>query len=330
MTAACGHELEQFCSGVEPGQGRLVQCLNARRSELTEGCKSYLQPTRQGCAPEAGRVVRCIRPSDTDPAIKRYDRVDYVLFNQTTGPGANLLVFLPGTGGQPPGPIAFLHAAADAGYRVISLDYNDEPAVAVYCPPKPPACSGNFRRMRVYGDGISLAPAIDNTSAESIVNRLVKLLAYLDRQDPQQKWGNYLENGAPTWDRIALAGQSQGAGMAAYIAKEHVLARVILFSSPWDFVQSGGRNRVLAPWIAMPGKTPPERWFGGYHARENEAALLAQSYPALRIPPGNIRIFKRDLPTTQLNGKDANPFHGEGLMNPAYAEERSFFLGRSP
>jgi hypothetical protein len=184
--------------------------------------------------------------------------------------------------------------------------------------------------MRIYGDGISLAPAIDNTGAESIVNRLVKLLAYLDRQDPQQKWGGYLENGAPSWSRIALAGQSQGAGMAAYIAKEHVLARVILFSSPWDFVRSGGKDRVLAPWIATPGKTPAERWFGGYHARETEAALLAKSYAALRIPPGNIRIFNRDLPTTQQNGQDANPFHGQGLMNPAYGEERAFFLGRSP
>lgn len=159
---------------------------------------------------------------------------------------------------------------------------------------------------------------------------MVKLLAYLERQEPHEKWGGYLENGTLNWSRIAFAGQSQGAGMAAYIAKEHVVARVILFSSPWDFVQSSGRDRVLAPWIAMPGKTPPDRWFGGYHARENEAGLLAKSYPALRIPPEHIRVFKRDLPTTQQNGRDKNPFHGEGLINPAYGEERAFFLGRSP
>jgi hypothetical protein len=330
MNAACGRELQQYCSGVQPGQGRLVQCLSARQSDLAEGCRTFVQAARQGCAPEAGRVVRCITPSDTDPAIKNYDRLDFVLFNENASPGANLLVFLAGTGGKPPGPIAFLQAAADAGYRVISLDYNDEPAVAVYCPPKPPACSGNFRRMRIYGDGISIAPSIDNTRAESIVNRLVKLLAYLDRQDPQQKWGNYLESGAPSWSRIALAGQSQGAGMAAYIAKRELVGRVILFSSPWDFVQSSGNDRMLAPWIAAPGKTPPERWFGGYHARENDAALLTKSYAALRIPPENIRIFRRDLPASQKQGEDKNPFHGQGLMNPAYGEERALFLGRSP
>jgi hypothetical protein len=123
----------------------------ARQGELSEGCKTFVQLARQGCAPEAGRVVRCIKPSDTDPAIKRFDPVNYVLVNEATPVTANLLVFLTGTFGKPPGPTAFLHAAADAGDRVISLDYNDEPAVNVYCPAKPPACSASFRRMRVYG-----------------------------------------------------------------------------------------------------------------------------------------------------------------------------------
>src|SRR6266446_5925772 len=73
-----------------------------------------------------------------------------------------------------------------------------------------------------------------------------------------------LENGAPKWGRIVLAGQSQGAGMATLIAKRQAAARVILFSSPWDFVVSDGNARRLAAWISAPSKTPPERWFGGY------------------------------------------------------------------
>jgi len=328
ITAACAADLQRYCAGVQPGQGRLIQCLRDR--DLSEGCKSFLLRAR-GCAPEAGRVVECITPSDTDPAIKHYNSVHYVLFNENTGPSANLLVFLTGTGGEPPGPLAFLHAAADAGYRVISLDYNDEPAVRVYCPRKPPACSGNLRRMRIDGDGLSIDPAIDNTSAESIVNRLSKLIAYLEQKEPQQGWASYLENGLPRWSRIALAGQSQGAGMAAYIAKERVVARVILFSSPSDFVRSKANAITLAPWIAMPGKTPPERWFGGYHARENTAGLLAQSFPALRIPPANIRVFKDDLPPALKGRSVENPFHTQGISNKAaYGEDWAFFLGRSP
>lgn len=283
------------------------------------------------CAPEPGRVIECVKPSATDPAIQRFDSRHYVLFNADTGPNANLLVFLPGTHGTPPGPVRFLKAAADAGYRVISLDYNDEPAVNVYCPRRPdPQCTEKFRRMRIYGDGTALSPRIDNTPAESIINRLVKLLQYLDRQDPQQKWGDYLQDGAPDWERIALAGQSQGAGMAAFIAQRHEVARVILFSSPWDFTLTDGNVRQLARWVSAPGKTPPERWYGGYHERENMAGLIAQAYAALRIPPDHIRIFRDDLPPAQQQAAKRNPFHGQGVRNPIYDQDRAFFLGRSP
>lgn len=283
------------------------------------------------CAPEPGRVIECVKPSATDPAIQRFDSRHYVLFNADTGPNANLLVFLPGTHGTPPGPVRFLKAAADAGYRVISLDYNDEPAVNVYCPRRPdPQCTEKFRRMRIYGDGTALSPRIDNTPAESIINRLVKLLQYLDRQDPQQKWGDYLQDGAPDWERIALAGQSQGAGMAAFIAQRHEVARVILFSSPWDFTVTEGNVRRLATWLSGPGKTPPQRWYGGYHDQENMAGLIARAYAALRIPPDHIRVFKRDLPPAQQQAGNRNPFHGQGIRDPAYDQDRAFFLGRSP
>lgn len=257
-------------------------------------------------------------------------RIGSADLNDNSGPGANLLVFLPGTNGRPPGPVRFLKEAADAGYRVISLSVNDVPAVGVYCPRKPdPDCSENFRRMRVFGDA-TLDPAIDNTPAESIVNRLVKLLQYLDRKEPQRRWGDYLANGAPKWDRIALAGQSQGAGMAAFIAQREKVARVILFSSPWDFQVTSGHVRRLAPWISGPGKTPPERWYGGYHEREKTADLIAQAYAALRIPQDHIRVFQRDLPPAQQSADSPNPFHGQGISNPAYDQDRAFFLGRSP
>jgi hypothetical protein len=329
MTAACGPELQKHCAGIQPGGGRLLKCLDARRSDLSQSCASYVRHALNGCGPEPGYDVRCIVPSDTDPTIKRFNRQNYVLVSEHLTPSADLLVFLTGTSGVPPGPIGFLRAAVDAGYRVISLDYNDEPAVAVFCPRRPPACSGNFRRMRIYGDGTYVDPSINNTSAESIVSRLVKLLVYLDKENPREGWGAYVDGGAPNWSRIAFAGQSQGAGMTAYIAKQHVIARAILFSSPWDFVVTGG-TRSLAPWIATPGKTPPERWFGGYHARENEAGLLAKSFAALRIPPENIRVFNGPLSPAARAGNSNNPYHGEGLTNLSYAQDRAFFLGRSP
>jgi hypothetical protein len=115
--------------------------------------------------------------------------------------------------------------------------------------------------------------------------------------------------------------------MAALIAKEHTVARAILFSSPWDFVNAGGQ-RKLAPWLALPSKTPPDRWFGGYHARENFADLLAQSYAELGIPNDHIRVFNQELPAG-FRSQNKNPFHGQGINNQVYAKQWAFFL-RAP
>jgi hypothetical protein len=284
-----------------------------------------LQRMELPCEAETGLITECVRPSETDPAIRRFDEPSYILASARTGPDAQLMLFMTGTGGEPPGPRTFLAAAANAGYRVISLAYNDRPAVVAYCPRNPdPSCSENFRRMRLYGDRTLGDGAIDSTPPESIVNRLVKLLQYLDRRHPDGGWAGYLDNGAPNWRRIVVCGQSQGAGMAAFIAKEHEVARVILFSSPWDFINTGG-ERKLASWLAAPSKTPPDRWFGGYHARETMADLMAQSYPALKIPPAHIRIFNADLPQgSQPRGN--NSFHGQGIHNPAYSQDWAFFL----
>jgi hypothetical protein len=286
------------------------------------------QEADEGCAPAAGYVVECVRASATDPRIRRFDHDSWVLVNPRATPNGQLLLFLPGTKGTPPGPRRLLMAAADAGYRVISLAYNDDVAVAVYCPKRPrPECSGAFRRMRIYGNRSLGDAAVDNTPEESIVNRLAKLLAHLDRTHPGDGWASYLDNGQPGWGRIAVSGQSQGAGMAAFIAKEHVVARVILFSSPWDYVEAGGR-RELAPWLALPSRTPPDRWFGGYHARENFADLLARSYAELKIPPDHIRVFTAELPAGN-RPRGGNPFHGQGVGNRVYAGEWAFFL-RTP
>jgi hypothetical protein len=277
----------------------------------------------------AGVVVECVRPSATDPAIQRFDSPNVVLVGTPASSNGQLLLFLSGTGGVPTaGPKAFLSAAAGAGYGVISLAYNDDISVAVYCPKMPsPACSATFRAMRLYGNAKLGDATVDNTPAESIVNRLVKLLQHLDRNHPDGGWSGYLRNGAPDWPRIAVAGQSQGAGMAAFVAKQNQVARVILFSSPWDYIERNGQ-RDLASWISWPSKTPPERWFAGYHAQENMADLLARSYAALKIPQDHVRVFNADLPPG-VPLQSGNPFHGQGLFNPAYAEQRDFFL-RTP
>jgi predicted esterase len=286
----------------------------------------------QGSRAVDALVTYRVLPSDTDAAITRFNDPHVVVFSPGVAPSADLLIFMPGTGGDPANVSDFLNVAASQGYRVVSLAYDDTPAVVAVCPQDPdPDCSAKVRQKRIFGDNTTTR--IDDRKAESIVNRLVKLIAALDRTHPSEGWGQYLDGGAPNWSRIAVSGHSQGAGMAAYIAQKVRVARVILFSSPWDFY---GRNQELAPWVYEgPGATPPDLWFGAYHKKENTAVLIAEAYKALKIPEAHVRVFTLE-PSRKIGG---NPYHlsmvGNGTTPrdaagaPAYASEWRFLVGSS-
>ncbi len=275
------------------------------------------------CRAEAEQLVYEVMPSETDPAIRRFNEPHYVVFDPQARADAPLVVFMTGTNGEADRPKRLLNLVAGQGYRVISLQYNDTPAVDQICPRSPsPTCSGNFRERRIFGDNVT--SVIDDTPAESIVNRLVRLLQYLHRQHPDQHWDGYLAGDEPAWNRIVVSGMSQGAGMAAYIAKRKPVVRVVLISSPWDFT---GRQQALAPWLFEPSATPPERWFAEYHEREKFAALLVRSYTALKIPEENIRVFNLGLPPRH---GDKNPYHGSLLRMPGYEPQWRFLFGHYP
>ena len=275
-------------------------------------------------------VVFLVRPSAVDTSIHRFDEPNLVMFDRRVKSSAPLLVFMPGTGGRPQNTSDFARVAAHQGYRVIGLEYDDVPAVAMLCPrDRDPGCSEKVRRKRIFGDDAT--SLIDDRPEESIVNRLTKLLAALDHDHPADGWAQYLENGQPNWPRIAVSGLSQGAGMAAYIAQHTRVARAILFSSPWD---NYGPRHMLAPWLWRGhGATPSDDWFAAYHARESTAPIIAEAYAALRIPTSHVRVFTLEPAVAQ----SANPYHPSVVGNgatpraadgtPAYLDEWRFLLG---
>src|SRR6185437_10199577 len=150
-----------------------------------------------------------ITPSSIDPSVRGFDEPHYVVFARNVKADAPLLIFLPGTGGRPLNTSRFSNVAAEQGYRVIGLEYVDEPAVQQICPRDPdPSCAEKVRRKRIFGeDATSL---INDPADQSIVVRLTKLLVALDRDHPQDGWARYLKNGQPDWTQIAVSGLSQG------------------------------------------------------------------------------------------------------------------------
>ena len=73
----CDGDLQRFCSGVQPGGGRLIECLSAHTAELSDACANVVASARTGgrlraacgddlrrlCAgvqPGGGRLVQCL------------------------------------------------------------------------------------------------------------------------------------------------------------------------------------------------------------------------------------------------------------------------------
>jgi len=43
LRQACGGDVRKLCAGVQPGEGRIVQCLAAQPDKVSAACKSILQ-----------------------------------------------------------------------------------------------------------------------------------------------------------------------------------------------------------------------------------------------------------------------------------------------
>lgn len=257
-----------------------------------------------------------IRPSQADQTVAHFDDVNVVLDPSQTATDAPLALFLPGTHGQPLNAITLLKVVAGQGYRVIGLTYDDDPPGTNLCPRNPnPDCFTNFHEVRVFGRG---AGPISNPYNETIEARLVSLLHYLDHEHPGAGWSSYLRpDGLPEWSRILVSGLSQGAGMAAFIAKSRRVYRVVLFSSPWDNI---GRQHRPAPWLFQASATPPERWWAERHVKENTTAWIANAYQALQLPKDHILLFDQEL-VGEENLEAKNPYHGSTIRNPAYGPQ---------
>ena len=273
----------------------------------------------------ADRIIEHrIVPSRIDAGVKQYDEANVALTSATLPADAPLAVFLPGSGGRPENATVMLGTMEQQGYRSIGLEYDDTPSVSQVCPQTPdPACSAEFREMRSYGTG--RFSQLTNPVAEAIVPRLVALLKALAAAAPDEGWGGYLDGDQPRWDRIVLSGLSQGAGMAAYIAKTHAVRRVVLFSSPWDV---NGRDKRPAPWLSTPTATPMDRWYASYHAREKTVPLIRAAYGALRIPADHVHVLNQDLPPG-VNPNAPNPFHGNTVRDTRYAADWRAMFGNA-
>ena len=76
---ACKADLEKLCPGVEPGQGRILACIEGKTDQLSQACKDdvskKLDAFYKGCKADAdklcasvvrgeGRVMQCLKDNE--------------------------------------------------------------------------------------------------------------------------------------------------------------------------------------------------------------------------------------------------------------------------
>ncbi len=219
-----------------------------------------------------------ISPRETDESINDWLEPHYVVIDKSIPSNNKLFIFLSGSYGKPKGQSEITREAAKLGYHAINLRYPNSWTVGKLC--RRSNDEGCYEKVRSeIIDGVNSSDLIDVNSTNSIENRLVKLLLYLDKQHPDQGWSQYVKNRAkPIWESVVIAGHSQGGGHAAMIAKKYLVARVIMFGAPADF---SGKLRSQARWLSKNGVTPAKRYYGFVHSRDRGIKKILKSWKLL-------------------------------------------------
>lgn len=222
----------------------------------------------QGLAQDRNRSARVelsARASELDPAVRSYPEIDFLLEKdgkpQDVGhacrnPSApvkkRLVVWMMGYSPE------LFHFLADEGFHVLRVHYANgwfnrfgkEP------PPEDRYALGKIRLEAATGEDFSELVAIEKP--DGMEHRVLELLLWLSRKDPEGMWNEYLSPGnqSVVWEKVIMSGASHGATTSARFALHQRVDRVVLFCGPRDQYES---------WQALPSATPKERFFGFSH-----------------------------------------------------------------
>jgi hypothetical protein len=198
------------------------------------------------------------------------------VYKPSAAPRPELVVHLPGHGNEPENQTKLVQTAAFAGFRAIGLVWSNETLAADDCTSDPNFndCLETTRTERGFGAGVG-----------SVQRELTDLLTALDTDYPADGWGDFLDSGVPDWDKIILAGYSEGANQGAFMAKQVEFKSVVLISGGGNFgvPPPNSMTDPLADWLIQPGATPGYDHIALYHEGEPFAAAYPVAYDAIGL-----------------------------------------------
>ena len=233
-----------------------------------------------------------VLPSDTDPNITNTpipNTTDQFYQHRVYSGAATsspfLCLFLVGLGGHPVGVQSLLQVAASLGHHVVGLEYLSNTPEGDLCG----NCSDCYGPLHAQSfDGQNESSVLNVDANNCILNRLVKLLAWLSQHFAAENWGQFLDaSGSPVWGNIIAAGHSLGGGHAAWIAKQYAVKRLAMFGVGESVTADG--NSFLpsyspAHWLTLPHATPGTSYFGFVNAYDRRFSRGIAGWTALGLP----------------------------------------------
>ncbi|MCB1271401.1 MAG: hypothetical protein KDB31_08260 [Microthrixaceae bacterium] len=239
-------------------------------------------PTTGGGGGGGPATTWSVDPATADPATTADALNPNLAYLPVTTERGALAVVLHGTGAGTGGFTEITSALRRDGYHVIVLRYSASVGTVAACPDTGaatfPDCHRVLRSETTFGAGVADPdghsydhPVANIALADSVMNRLLKLLDHLHSVAPDAGWDQFQARSSgscvdtnPTygaceadWSKVALLGHSQGAGVALYMASFVPLRAAGLLSGSFDAYLTGPGTAAAAPWTTETGFATP-------------------------------------------------------------------------
>jgi hypothetical protein len=207
--------------------------------------------------------------ADADPAAKAILSTQLGYLDTTVPNRGVLVVYLHGAGVPTTcGSTEHGKVLAKMGFHVLSPCYVSDYGVG--------NCGADIEGCRLEAfDGVDHHAFVNIPPADSIEERVVKGLLYLQGQIPQGDWKYFLDGDKPKWSKILISGISHGASTAAVIGLHRDVLRVVSLSGPLDSGQA---------WLKKTPITPRDRFYAFTHTADPQHPGHLTSFADMGLP----------------------------------------------
>lgn len=221
-----------------------------------------------------------------------------------------LVVILPGTKNEPQDHDSVARIAANAGFRVIVLSYDNNQehaastsgAVGAFCGNEHPGdldCIGDVAQRVLFGSDSGIAVSNHNLDDQDSVHaRLVDVLTQLDSANPTHGWDDYLAEidvadpyNDAVWCDFIMVGFSQGATYAGQLASLQDVGGAVFLDGPG----------ATGNWLTASHETDSSLWFGVHHVSNQDRSA---QWDDLGMPSGQSQVDDSDPTSWGLDAGD--------------------------